>query len=318
MHTLNFVAKVEETSTLLTQSFEVLQLNIGYKCNLACTHCHLECGPNRTEEMSRETMQKALDLYERNGFSVLDITGGSVEMNPHTEWLLREAHRLNIPTMVRTNLVILLEPEYEHLAEVYSELGVELIASLPCYTKQNVDGTRGLGSFDGSIQVLKRLNELGYGIPGGSKLDLVYNPSSASLPGGQAGLERDYKQHLADDHGIVFNDLFVIANNPAGRFARRLEHDHATRAYINLLVDNFNPSTLAGLMCKHQLSIAWDGTLYDCDFNQALRVPIEGKPHIDYYLDAPLQQRRIQVGQHCFACTAGAGSSCMGETATGC
>lgn len=311
---MNFVAKVEETSTLLTQSFEVLQLNIGYKCNLACTHCHLECGPHRTEEMSRETMEKALSLFERNGFSVLDITGGSVEMNPHLEWLLREAHRRDIPTMVRTNLVILLEPAYAHLPEVYSELGVEIIASLPCYTKQNVDGTRGLGAFDASIQALKRLNGLGYGTDEGHKLDLVYNPGSASLPGRQAGLEKDYKQHLADDHGIVFNNLFVIANNPAGRFARSLEHDHATRAYLDLLVANFNPDTLPGLMCKHQISVAWDGTLYDCDFNQAMKLPIEGDCHLDDYRDELLTQRAIQVGPHCFACTAGAGSSCMGET----
>lgn len=306
---MNFKTKVEETDNLLTQGFEVLQLNIGYRCNLACTHCHLECGPRRTEEMSQETMEKALGLYARNGFSTLDITGGSAEMSPHFEWLLREAHRQSIPTLVRTNLVILLDPKYERFLDIYRELNVTLIASLPYYLKDSVDDVRGDGSFESSIKVLKRLNKLGYGTAGGPKLNLVYNPGAPVLPGEEAALEQEYKQHLSDEHGIVFNNLFVMTNNPAGRFARKLEHDHASRKYMALLMDNFNSETVTNLMCKSQLSVAWDGTLYDCDFNQALKLPIEGNSHIDDYANEPLKQRAIQAGSHCFACTAGAGSS---------
>lgn len=254
-------------------------------------------------------MGKALDLYERNGFSVLDVTGGSVELNPHLEWLLREAYARSIPTKVRTNLVILLEPKYAHLMDLYRELSVELIASLPCYQIKNVDGVRGRGTFEGSISVLKHLNELGFGTLDGPQLNLVYTPGKPTLPGEQTKLEKAYKQHLFDEHGIEFNNLFVITNNPAGRFAQRLEHDHATREYINLLVNHFNPKTLPSLMCKRQISVAWDGRLYDCDFNQALGLTIAGKSHLDDYLFEPLLQRAIRVGRHCFACTAGAGSS---------
>lgn len=295
-----------------------LQVNLGRRCNQACHHCHVDAGPKRTESMSLEVAEHLLELVRRHPeVDLVDVTGGAPELHPHFRWLVREVRRLGRRVIDRCNLTILCEPDQETLAEFLAEERVEVVASLPCYGPENVDKQRGSGVFAKSIAALRRLNALGYGVPGSSRrLDLVYNPVGATLPPSQASLEADYARHLHDEFGVVFHRLLTITNMPISRFADTLVRTGQLAAYMGLLVNHFNPGTLDGLMCRSLLSVGWDGRLYDCDFNQMLDIPLPG-PRMVWELDdlGALAERPIATGAHCFGCTAGAGSSCGGALA---
>lgn len=306
-----FSERVEPEYRFTLDAPSVFQANIGMACNLACKHCHYQCSPARTEEMSKETMQQCLDVFFARGFKTLDITGGAPEMNPNFEWFIREAHRRGASMIVRSNLVILHEPQYAHLPELYAELGVNVVASLPHYTRKTMEKQRGDGTFDQVISMLQRLNGLGYGQGGPLQLDLVFNPAGALLPPDQEALEREYKAKLKDDFGITFDNLFAFTNNPIGRFANALQKKNMLGKYLTKLIDAFNPDTVEAMMCRDQISVGWDGNLYDCDFNQALGLRVKSKLTIaDLAADLTLPlKREIVFGNHCYACTAGAGSS---------
>jgi radical SAM/Cys-rich protein len=263
--------------------------------------------------MSWETMTHVLRVADEIGTPFLDITGGAPEMNPHFRRFVAAARERGLPVQVRTNLTIMLEPGYGDLPAFFAAHRVRLVASLPCYTKENVDRQRGDGVYDASIDVIRRLNAIGYGRDAHLPLDLVYNPLGASLPGNQAALEADYRRELDERFGVCFTHLLTITNMPIGRFMARLKREQKVEAYRKLLRDSFNPSTIAPLMCRHQIEVDWNGTLYDCDFNLALKLPAgNGRPASIHDFDAKLRRRRIVTGDHCFGCTAGAGSSCGG------
>ena len=302
---------------LRAASISTVQVNVGLACNLACVHCHVESGPKRTEAMSRETMAQVLAVVRASGASVVDVTGGAPEMHPEFRWFVDAALGTGARVMVRTNLTILLEPGFTDLPEWFAARGVHLVASLPCYTPDNVDAQRGRGTFAGSITALRALNDAGYGRQPALPLDLVYNPGGTGLPGPQAALEADYRQRLADDFGLAFTRLLTITNMPIGRFARDLARVDRLDAYVDRLAGAFNPATVEGLMCRHQLHVAWDGRVYDCDFNYAIGLGAgTGRPlHIRDVDPADFLARRIATGPHCFGCTAGAGSSCGGALA---
>jgi radical SAM/Cys-rich protein len=309
---------VETTgSPLRPASLDTIQVNIGLACNLACLHCHVESSPKRTESMSRETMAQVLAAVRASGASVVDITGGAPEMHPDFRWFVNEALSTGARVIVRTNLTILLEPGYADLPGWFAARRVHLVASLPCYTQTNVDAQRGRGTFEGSIEAMRRLNVAGYGVSADLPLDLVYNPGGTGLPGPQALLEADYRARLADDWGVAFSRLLTITNMPIGRFARDLERDQELRPYVETLAHAFNAATVAGLMCRHQVHVAWDGRLHDCDFNYALGMGTDasGGTHIGEFDPARFLARRIATADHCFGCTAGAGSSCGGALA---
>jgi radical SAM/Cys-rich protein len=295
-----------------------VQVNIGLVCNLACHHCHVESGPNRKEEMTWETMQLVLNAAEQCRAGTIDITGGAPEMHPHFARFVAAARKLGKHVVVRTNLTILLHEAYQHLVGFFAEQRVHLIASLPCYLESNVDKQRGRGVYHDSIEAIRRLNAVGYGIQPDLPLDLVYNPGGASLPPRQEALEADYKRELSQRFGIRFTRLITITNMPIGRFLHDLARQGKDQQYMQLLRNAFNPATLDGLMCRHQLHVAYDGTLYDCDFNFALAM-IEGHPyaagHIRDFNPPRFVAREILTGDHCFGCTAGAGSSCGGALA---
>lgn len=318
---LPFSKKVNESGSapLFTTGITILQINIGYICNLLCRHCHVNAGPERQEMMSRETMLECLESLIKSSITTVDITGGAPEMHPELRWLIESirAKAPDITILVRSNLTLLTGNEkYRDLAEFFKEQRVTLIASLPCYVKADVDNVRGAGVFDRSIQALQLLNSLGYGKEEGNlELNLVFNPEGPSLPGGQQQLEQEYRKRLFEEYGILFNHLYTITNMPISRFLNDLlENDHYAE-YMTLLAENFNVLALQNLMCKTTLSVGWDGTLYDCDFNQMLQLPLT-KPapqHISAFSENALRNRRITVGQHCYGCTAGAGSSCQGS-----
>jgi radical SAM/Cys-rich protein len=299
-----------------------LQVNVGRLCNLACHHCHVEAGPKRTEVMTAEVAERLLELLAASPeVELLDLTGGAPEMNEHFRFLVTGARRLGRRVIDRCNLTILLEPGYEDLAEFLAAEQVEVVASLPCYTLNNVDAQRGRGVFDGSIEALRRLNELGYGQLGsGLRLDLVYNPLGPSLPPDQSQLELDYKRELSEHFGIEFHHLLTITNMPIRRFAEQLARLGRREAYQALLVNHFNPATVPGLMCRSQVSVDWAGDLYDCDFNLMLGIGLpsdEAEPRRTIWDIATLdlEGSAIATASHCFGCTAGAGSSCSGSLA---
>lgn len=301
-----------------------MQVNVGKLCNLACAHCHVEAGPNCTELMTRETMQAVLDVMDAHGMTTLDITGGAPEMNPSFEWLIEQSSARGYRTLVRTNLVILREPGYEHLAKRYAELGVEVVASLPSLTASTVESQRGRCTFGPSIDVLRELNALGYGTDERLVLDLVYNPQTPYLCPEQEKLEDLYKRRLRDTYGIAFNNLFAIANCPIGRYGVHLLRTGDLEAYMGLLLDSFNPEAAEAMMCRRQISVGYDGRIYDCDFNQAVGLAQQraGKGGdlmiFDYAADPSLPtSREILFGHHCYACTAGQGSSCEGTLVQG-
>lgn len=294
----------------------VLQINVGKVCNQACGHCHVEAGPKRTESMEARVVERLLALARESEVHTVDVTGGAPELNPHFRRLVEGMAALGKSVIARCNLTILLEPGQEELADFYAANGVHLICSLPCYTPENVNRQRGNGVFDRSIAALQRLNAAGYGAEDGAlRLDLVYNPLGASLPGSQPKLEADYKRELQRHFGIRFNHLLTLANLPIGRFARSLRRQGEYEPYLRLLAESFNPETVPALMCRSTLNVGWDGQLYDCDFNQMLEMPLgHGAPELfdpDFSLDALLSVP-IRTGEHCLGCTAGAGSSCGG------
>ncbi len=296
-----------------------LQVNLGKRCDLACHHCHVEAGPKRTETLDARTAARVLELLAREPhLATLDLTGGAPELCAQFRPLVEGARRLGREVIDRCNLTVLLLPDQSDTAEFLAEQGVRIVASLPCYSRENVDAQRGRGVFAGSIQALHRLNALGYGHPGSPLgLDLVYNPQGASLPPDQAGLEIRYRAELRELFGIEFHRLFTITNVPIERFARALAREGREAEYLSLLVSHFNPRTVEGLMCRRLISVGWDGELYDCDFNQMLELPLGGRRRSVWDVEAlsSLAGESVATGSHCHACTAGAGSSCEGALA---
>lgn len=312
---------------LTPASVEVLQVNITRLCNQQCVHCHVDASPHRGEAMSGDTIEACIDALASNEeIRTLDITGGAPELHPHFEYLVSRARALGRHVMVRHNLTVTLDPHpvtgdsMAHLPALFARHGVEVVASLPCYTRSNTDEQRGPGVFLGSIDSLRRLNAVGYGVEGtGLLLDLAYNPGGASLPGDQTALEADYRDHLLAEHGVVFTRLFAMTNMPINRFRQHLIALDAYDTYMEKLHAACNPAAAPGVMCRGMVSVAWDGTLYDCDFNQMLDMAIghERPARItDFDLDS-LKARHIRFAEHCFGCVAAAGSSCAGTLASG-
>jgi radical SAM/Cys-rich protein len=295
-----------------------LQINIGKVCNQACHHCHVEAGPKRTETMSAATVDRILAVLDRShAITTVDITGGAPELNVNFRLIVEESRRRGLHVIDRCNLTVLLEPGHGSLASFLAGNHVEIIASLPCYTHANVDRQRGRGAFEKSIEALRILNRIGYGMQPDLTLNLVYNPLGASLPPSQAALELDYKRHLLDDFGILFNRLFTITNMPIKRFQDYLARAGLEETYRALLLDNFNAGVVPHLMCRSLVSVDWEGRLYDCDFNQMLELPaLPARTLWDIDTFDRLANRRISTGDHCLGCAAGAGSSCGGVLAT--
>jgi radical SAM/Cys-rich protein len=293
----------------------VLQLNIGKKCNQTCAHCHVNAGPARTESMNRETLERILSWLDKTSIPVVDITGGAPELNPHFRFLVERCREMKRHVMDRCNLTIFFEPGQEDLPEFLSAHQVEIVASLPCYGADNVDAQRGDGVFQKSVAALQRLNALGYGRDNARQLHLVYNPLGAHLPPPQSALQDDYKTRLREDFGIEFHCLFALANLPIARFAAQLRRDEQWDSYNQLLAENFNPATIDGLMCRDTINVDWQGRVYDCDFNQMLRMPRPGMEFLWEFSLQELEQGSVLTGGHCFGCTAGAGSSCGGALA---
>lgn len=298
-----------------------LQVNVGKLCNQACHHCHVDAGPNRTEAMARSTAERIMTVVAGSpNIETLDLTGGAPELNPNFAFLVERAALLGRRVIVRCNLTVTSAPGMEHLPQFYRANAVELVCSLPCYTAENVDQQRGRGVFDRSMAALQQLNRLGYGVAGSPlALHLVYNPLGASLPPAQAPLEACYREELRRLFGVEFHSLFTITNMPIKRFAEQLHRWGKYRAYLGLLVNHFNPHTIPGLMCRTLVSAGWEGTLYDCDFNQMAEVPIparngnrRGLTVWDIHQLDDLAGADIITASHCFGCTAGAGSSCGG------
>ena len=299
---------------------QIFQVNVGKLCNQTCAHCHVDAGPDRkVENMARENFDRCLEILARYDIPTVDITGGAPEMNPHFRWFVEECRKLGKHVMNRCNLTIIMSnPKYRDLPQFFAENRVEIVSSLPHYSAMRTDSQRGEGVFDDSIKALQLLNAVGYGKPDtGLKINLVYNPTGAFLPGGQSGLEADFKRQLKRKYDVDFNSLFAITNMPISRFLDYLLETNNYESYMQSLLDAFNPAAVAGLMCLNTISVSWDGYLYDCDFNQMLdlKVDVPGRKHLsDFDLDA-LQSRDIVLNQHCYGCTAGAGSSCGGQTA---
>ena len=299
-------------------SLETLQINVGRLCNQSCAHCHVDAGPDRKEIMSRDIMELCLDAVKRFNIPTVDITGGAPEMVPDFRFLVKEARALGAKVMDRCNLTIIeANPKYSDLPEFFAQNQVHVISSLPYFSKTRTDSQRGAGVFNDSIKALKKLNAVGYGMPeSGLTLDLVYNPSGAFLPASQQSLEREFKSQLRRRYGIEFNSLFCITNLPISRFLEYLLVSENYEDYMIALHEAFNPATLDGLMCRSMISVDWQGYLYDCDFNQMLDLKLASKvQHIRDFDIQALRTREITVAQHCFGCTAGAGSSCGGEIA---
>ncbi len=300
---------------LTRATLDTLQVNLGYRCNLSCVHCHVNAGPTRTEMMDLATIEQVVALIDRAGIGTLDLTGGAPELNPHFRYLVSEARFRGVRVIDRCNLTGLFEPGQEDLAEFLAAEGVEITASLPCYLEENVEQQRGKGVYDDSIRAIRRLNELGYASTPGLVLNLVYNPVGAVLPPPQAGLERDYKRELGERFGISFNQLLTITNMPISRFGAVLLAQNQYLPYMQLLRDSYAEANLDTVMCRSLVSVDWQGYLYDCDFNQMLSLPLlaSDRRHLRDLLDAPdMSGLPIATGEHCYGCTAGQGSSCGG------
>ena len=302
-------------SPLRATGIEVLQLNLGKLCNMTCQHCHVDAGPDRREVMTRQTAEACLRALASADIPTLDLTGGAPEMNPSFRFLVEEGRRLGRHVIDRSNLTILLAPGYADLPDFLAEHRVEIVASLPCYTENNVDAQRGSHAFQRSIEAMRRLNELGYGRPDtGLELTMVYNPLGPSLPPPQAQLAEDYRRELGHRYGVAFNRLITITNMPIGRFLHQLLGAGQYEQYMEKLIAAFNPAAADGVMCRTTLSVDWEGRLYDCDFNQMLGLTVRSGSSCnirDFDFDA-LANRLIVTGQHCYGCTAGAGSGCRG------
>ena len=316
-HDFNQTLRQHNLFPLTRATLKELQINLGYLCNQACEHCHVEAGPKRTEMMTWETMEKILTWAAQNDITQADLTGGAPELIPGFRRFVDGLLSLDIGVTSRCNLTVLFEPEQEDLAQWYAERKIRLVCSLPCYTAENVEAQRGKGVFAKSIKALRALNRYGYGEQSDLIIDLVYNPVGATLPPSQVTLENDYKVRLKDDFGIQFNRLLTIANLPINRFEHFLKRTGQLDSYQQLLVDHFNPATVEPLMCRHLLSVDWQGYLYDCDFNQMLHLPLaaSGRKQLWEITREQLENAPIALGKHCFGCTAGAGSSCGGALA---
>ncbi len=313
-------------SDIRRKQLDILQINLGYRCNQQCQHCHVNAGPKRTEAMTAEVLADTLRFFKNNGIKTVDLTGGAPEMHPEFLSLIKQLNKMQVHIIDRCNLTILNEPGYESLAEKLAENHVEIVASMPCYMEENVDKQRGSGVFKSSIEALQKLNQLGYGQPDSSlTLNLVYNPQGAVLAPSQEMLETDYKKFLDEQFGIIFNELFTITNVPVKRFGSLLLSRQEFHPYMKLLQQSHSDANLDGVMCRYQLSIDWQGYLYDCDFNQMLGLPLTRtidkgngnaerteKLHISNVSLAELDKKDIIVAGHCYACTAGQGSSCGG------
>lgn len=305
--------------SLQRKRLETLQVNLGYRCNQACGHCHVNAGPNRTEQMGFDTVNHVLSFLAGSGATTLDLTGGAPELNPHFRYLVLHARKLGVRVIDRCNLTILEQPGYEDLAEFLASSQVEIVASLPCYLEQNVDRQRGRGVFQASIRALKRLNDLGYAqLNSGLLLNLVYNPQGPSLPPPQSTLEAAYRDALQSQFGIQFSRLYALTNMPIQRFATALRKQGQFESYMSLLRESYREENLSAVMCRSLVSIGWDGTVYDCDFNQMLALPHgrERRNVRDLSIGSLLQETII-TSEHCFGCTAGPGSSCGGALSAG-
>jgi len=299
---------------LKPNELEILQINLGYLCNMECNHCHVDASPRRKEITTKNVLQKCLNvLDEVDSIHTVDLTGGAPEMNPDFKWLIEELSQRNIEVLVRSNLTILVEGKFKTYPEFLANHKVTIVSSLPCYTERNVDAQRGDGTFTKSIKALKILNDLGYGKSDDLKLHLVYNPGGASIAGNQQALENDYKRELKENYNIEFDQLYTITNLPISRFLEDLLAKGKLNTYIELLANSFNPNAAENVMCKNTLSVDYNGNLYDCDFNQILKIPMasEVKNIMDFDNEL-LLKRTIVTNQHCFGCTAGEGSSCQG------
>lgn len=317
----NFKEKIKNLGfdLLKPSSIDTLQVNVGKMCNQTCKHCHVDAGPDRKEIMTRETMGECLRALDNSVISTVDITGGAPEMNPHFRWFVEEISKRGKQIIVRCNLTIILaNPKYRDLPDFFKKHKVEVVSSLPYFTSMRTDAQRGEGVFGKSIEALKMLNEVGYGQEGtGLVLNLVYNPAGAFLPGDQSGLEKEFKTKLAQRFDITFNNLFTITNLPVSRFLEYLVKTENYEGYMDELVNAFNPMAAANVMCRNILSVSWDGKLFDCDFNQMLELQVDERypQHISDFDYNKLSERTIVLNQHCYGCTAGAGSSCGGTTA---
>lgn len=313
----SFIQKMKEVGAfpLKPRSLEILQINVGYMCNMECSHCHVDSSPRRKEITPRHILEKCLEVIDSNPtIKTVDLTGGAPEMNPDFQWLIQELAKRNLETIVRSNLTILVEGKFKTYPAFLAEHKVTIISSLPCYTEENTDAQRGDGTFNRSIQALKILNELGYGKSPELPLHLVYNPGGPFVAPNQAKLQADYKRELGDRFGIEFHNLYTITNLPISRYMEFLEGKGKLNSYIEVLANSFNPSTTNAVMCTNTLSVDWNGNLFDCDFNQILKLPVavrKSRNIMDFDAEE-LANRTLVFNQHCFGCTAGEGSSCQG------
>lgn len=313
-----FAQKIKESDDfpLRPSTLEILQINLGYMCNQVCAHCHVDAGPDRKEIMTIETMEQCLEVIRNTSAHTLDLTGGAPEMNPNFRWFVEEASKAGVKDfIVRSNLTIIrANKKYHDLPQFFKQHNVHVVSSMPHWTRGKTDRQRGSGVFDQSIKALQELNAVGYGMPDSNlKLDLVYNPSGAFLPGDQTSMEQDFKKALLEDFGIRFHELFSITNLPISRFLDYLIASENYEDYMYQLVEAYNPAAVKNVMCRNTISVSWDGYLYDCDFNQMLELKVASKvQHISEYNESILQDRNIIISQHCYGCTAGAGSSCQG------
>lgn len=307
----SFFEKVENKQFLLSQEKPLtMQINVGSLCNIVCSHCHVDGGPTRTNNMTKETFEDILVAFKKGGYQIMDITGGAPEMNPNFRWFLEEISKYAKKIIVRTNLIILVVRGYQDIPELYKKLKVEVVASLPYYNEKVVAKQRGKGVFPKSIQVLQKLNDLGYGKEEDLVLNLVYNPNGAFLPPKQETLEKTFKKKLFDNFGIVFNNLFAITNNPIGRFSEFLHREDLYEGYMKKLYNAYNEATVENLMCRSMISVGPDGNLYDCDFNMIEKLEMRGEiKNIKQLREQPIGVRKIATGIHCYGCTAGSGSS---------
>jgi radical SAM/Cys-rich protein len=299
-------------------SIDVLQVNVGKLCNQTCKHCHVDAGPDRREVMTRETAELCIAALQAGGIGTLDITGGAPELNPNFRWMVEQARALGVHVIDRCNLTVLLLPSQRELGSFLAAHGVEIIASLPYFAEQQTDAQRGSGVFRKSIEAIRGLNALGYGQPGSNLvLNFVYNPVGAFLPPSQASIEADFRRELGKRFGIAFNHLYTITNMPISRFLEFLLRSGNYERYMDRLVSAYNPAAATSVMCRSMVSVGWDGTLYDCDFNQQLDLPVNSRSptHIKDFDQRLLRNRSVVTGSHCYGCTAGGGSSCGGSTA---